>query len=120
MRITACIGGADHAPERMTGEVRPLDAEFLAQLLQVPDQVVERIGGRGRRRLAVAPQIVAHAAEVPLEAGDETVPAVPGGTDAVNENQRRPAALDRIRGSAASSGPPAPFAVPPRISETTA
>ena len=54
--------------------MRPLGPEFRAQRLQIVDHVIERVGRGGNRRVAVAAQIVADAAEIPAEMLDHGRP----------------------------------------------
>ncbi len=95
LRILPRIGRPDHAAQRMTGEMRLVDAKFGAQCFEVLDQIIERIGWCRSWRLAVATQIIGDHPEMRLEMGNEPVPRMARSTNAVNEKERRALALDR-------------------------
>ena len=79
--------------------MRPLDAEFGPQRLEILDEIVERVGRLRRGRFAMAAQIIADAAEFALEAFDESVPGMARRADAVDQEQWRAIAFDREGGS---------------------
>ena len=98
LRIFQRIGRADHAAERVAGEMRLLDAEFLAQCLEVLDEIVERVGRLRLGRGAMAAQVIGDDAVFVLEMGHEPGEGGARGADAVDEEDRLSLALDREGG----------------------
>ena len=95
LRIFERIGRADHAAQRVPGEMRLRDAQFLAQRLEVLDEIVERVGGRGLGRGAMAAQVIGDDAVFVLQIGHEPREGSARCADAVDEEDRFSLALDR-------------------------
>ena len=106
------IGRTDHAPQRMAGKMRLLEAGALADTLEVPDEVFETELAVRHGRRAMAPQVVAHHGEMLGQRRCHEPPDVSRRTDAVNEKEGRAGALNRVVAvddahSAALAAPPA-------------
>ncbi len=96
--IAPRVGGADHPAERVSGDVGFLDVQLAAQGFEVLHQIIQRVRRRGRGRGPMAAQVITHASELRLQKPYQAVPTVARRADAMNENQRRAAAFDRVGG----------------------
>jgi hypothetical protein len=80
----------------VTCDVAPADAEVVEQQTRVLGEELGRVRPRWLRGLAVAAEVEADRREAPAERRHDSVPGIESGAHAMDQEDRRPGALDGI------------------------